>query len=243
MTNKKVLHIFDLIHTQEWNKLKNTLRINCFCNRSSVAKCSGPCSKSCKSTHSALHSACQFHPPLDVVKMLFKAHPEAVHEQDCKEQSVLHIACRYGCSPRVIKFLLQQNPEAAKKKDIENRTPFLTAFKSYVSESNKELHRANQDLLEVSCELFNAYPAASINEDCSRRNAVDYAIDEELHEDIVVYAQSLARTENRLSQRSLVVDDDDKDDDDIGNVNKLNMEQLCQMKHYVLPKNHKAMAA
>ena len=230
--NIRVLKIFGLIYAQEWIKLKRTLRINNICHRSSVARCSGPCSTSCKSNHSALHSACEFHPPLDVVKILYKAYPAAVCEYDCQECSVLHIACGHGCSPEVIKFLLEQNPEAAKKKDVENRTPFLTAFKSYVAESDKELRKANQDLLEVARELYHAYPEASVNEDCSRRNALDYAIEEELHEGTVVYLQLIVRKENSLSHKLNRI-----------NVIKLDMEKFCHMKNYVLPKSQKAMAA
>ena len=169
MTNKRVLHIFKLIQTQQWYKLKNRLWIDYICHKSSVAKCSRPCSKSCKSIHSALHFVCQFHPPLDVVKMLYKAYPASIYEKDCKERNALHIACKFGCSPCVIKFLLEQNPNAAKIKDIENRIPFLISFKSYVTESNKDLRRANQDLLKVARELYDAYPDVSIDKGCSRK--------------------------------------------------------------------------
>ena len=185
MQNKTVPQILLLIQAQEWIKLKRTLKIDSIRNRSSVARCSSPCSATCESTHSALHSACQFHPPLDVIKMLYKAHPAAIYEYDCKGRSALHIACGHGCSPEVIKFLLDENPEATKKKDAENRTPYLTALKSYVAESKKERKEANEDLLEVARELYNVYPAASIkvnerianggihNRRFSRRHSVD----------------------------------------------------------------------
>lgn len=208
MGNNKSHHILELIRAKEWHKLKRTLRIGYFFHRLSVAKCSVPCSDSCKSTHSALHFACQYDPPLDVVKMLCKTYPEAVFEQDCKERYVLHIACRYGCSPPLISFLLKKNPDAAKKTDIENKTPFLTAFKSYVGKSNKEMNLAHQDLLQVAQDLYQAYPAASINEDCNKRTALDYAIDAEYPIELVLYVQSVIGRENKHSKRSIVTDED-----------------------------------
>ena len=73
-----------------------------------------------------LHNMCQFLPPLDVIKMLLKAYPNAIFEIDYEERHGFHIPCKHGCIPGVVKYLLKKNPEW---------TPLLLACKNFVFES------------------------------------------------------------------------------------------------------------
>ena len=138
--------IFRLIASQKWHRLKATM----FMHKSAIATCHDQCSSSSKSYHSALHYACRFCPPLDVIRCLYKAYPKGIFEKDCKQRYALHIACKHGCSSDVISFLLKKTPDAANKADVKCRTPFLLAFKSYVFRSDLEWTIANKELIKVA---------------------------------------------------------------------------------------------
>lgn len=170
-----VVDIFELIASRRWQRLKATI----FMHRSALTRCHGKCHPSCTSRHNALHYACQFHPPLDVIRCLCKAYPKAVFERDCKQRYPLHIACMQGCSFEVVNFLLNKNPEAAKKADIKYRTPFLHAFKSYVCRSGLEWSVANKELIRIARALLVAAPMSPMMQDCDNMTAIEYALDGE----------------------------------------------------------------
>lgn len=265
--SKKELKLFALITTRKWSKLRFSLKKALLLRRPVVDKCSGTCSTACSSTHSALHYACQFRPPVNVVKLLYKSYPKAVFEKDCKDRYVVHVACKHGCDPDVIEFLIGKNPEAVTTKDVKDRTPFLLAFKSYVCRSNNRIGDANKDLLRVAKALFKADPTASIDEDYEGVSALEYAIDGELSMENVRYVQFL--TNKKESQKSLSGTNHSKRlsldgsihsnrpslagtnhsnrsmpnlsiNDSPGRIdqNRLKMEGLVQKRQYVMPKSH-----
>ena len=126
----------------------------------------------------ALKFACYHHPPLQVIKCLFHANPEAISVKDSKGNYPLHIACKCGSSPSVIKYLLKKYPQAAMKTDIYDRNPFLIACKSYLwhhEYSQQKWEKANRDLLDVLQILSMAIPRSLItNEDCDEMTPQDY---------------------------------------------------------------------
>lgn len=168
--------VFDLIYENKWKQVKRAI----FFNKSIATKCTGCCKSKCNARHSVLHYVCQFRPPLDVVKTLFKAYPNAVFEKDCKERHALHIACKHGCAPEVIKYLLEKNPEAASKADIKRRTPLLLACKNFVFESRMSWDIANNMLAEVARALTIAAPFVITDEDYKELTALEYAIENAL---------------------------------------------------------------
>ena len=170
-----VHRVFDLIYENKWKQVKRTI----FFNKSIAAKYAG-CSKSkFNGNHSILHYACQFRPPIDVIKALYKAYPNAVFERDCKERCTLHIACKYGCDPEVVEFLLEKNPEAASHFDVKGRTPLILAYKHYVFESRREWYNANNKLVEVAEILTEAAPFVITEEDNQGWTALEYGIEKE----------------------------------------------------------------
>lgn len=172
-------NILDLIYNNKWSQVKRSI----FFHKSIAAKCTGPCKSKCNANHSILHYACQFHPPLDIVKKLYKAHPNAIYERDCKERYVLHIACKHGCSPDIITYLLQKNPEASCLADIKGRTPLLLAYKSYVFKCGLNWCLANKMLAEVSSVLAKQSAFVINQEDKKGMTALEYAIEEEYNKD------------------------------------------------------------
>ena len=179
-----------LIHSKKWGQVKKRI----FFNKSIVAKCHGRCESTYDTNHTALHIACQFRPPLDVIKALYKAHPEAIFEADCKGQYVLHVACEHGCTPEVVQYLLEKNTEAASKSDIKGRTPLLLAYKSYVYSCCMPWKIANSMLLKVGKILTKADPSSITQEDNEGLAAIEYGINGEyLHPTLVVLQKAVTR--------------------------------------------------
>lgn len=220
--------IFEHTSCGRWQRLKTHVCLH----KSAVRQCSSGCSPTCKSKHSILHYACQFRPPLSVIKCLYKAYPQSIYDKDCKDRYALHIACKHGCSPDVIKFLLQKNSHAAGKWDIKERTPFLLAFKSYVSRNEKRFSDANKDLIVVANELNLAAPRVVLKEDILGKTALEYAIEKELHYTSIVYVQDQDLYEKHAQSER----EKRKSDDTERSSFELSFEELCIQKHYVMPK-------
>ena len=197
--------IFDLIYEHKWKQVERCV----FFNKSVAAKCTGPCQSQCNANHSILHYVCQFRPTFHVVKALFKAHPHAIFEKDCKERYALHIACKHGCEPKVIKYLLEKNPEAASEFDLKGRTPLLLAYKSYVFQSGLEWCNAIKTLAEVSLMLAKECPLVINQEDNNGMTALEYAIENEynnftlevLQETVTEYYRNLEKEKCRYIER------------------------------------------
>lgn len=170
-----VMDIFELVASRKWQRLKATV----FMSKSLVAKCYLRCDPASDSRQSILHFACHFRPPLDVIKCLYKAHPNAIFEKDWKQRYALHIACEEGCSFEVVQFLLQKNQNAANKVDSKSRTPFLLAFKNYVSRSGLDRNMANKELIRIGEILVEAAPVSPIIQDSNCMTAIEYALDGE----------------------------------------------------------------
>lgn len=167
--------IFYLIYKSKWKQVKRRILFD----KSIAAKCSGRCKSNCNATHSILHYACQFRPPLDVINALFTAYPDGAFERDCKNRLVLHIACKHVCRPEVIEYLLQKNPKAASQDDVKGRTPLILAYKSFVFESHLAWDIANDMLLKIAMMLTTAAPFVITKEDCRGFTAIEYGIEKE----------------------------------------------------------------
>ena len=188
--NKLRLHqeapqLLHCIYEKNWKQVKRSI----FFHKSQAAKCTGSCKSKCNANHSILHYACQFRPPLDIVKALFKAHPNAVFEKDCKERYALHIACKHGCRPEVVEYLLEKNPEAASKADTKDRTPLLLAYKSYVFECRMSWKKANSMLKRVGEMFTKAAPLIITKEDNKGMTALEYGLEEEFERSTLLTLQ------------------------------------------------------
>jgi len=185
-----IIEIFDLISSQNWNVLKETLKKDIFLNhRNIVPECTGTCCHTCTSDHSILHFACQFRPPYNIFKLLLKANPKSVTDLDCKGRYPLHIACKHGCSPDIIRKLVSKNIFAAKKPDLKNRTPLILAMKSYVRRSGLDWEQANRNIFEIATVLHELDPISLLIKDIKGFTALNYARNQELSIIIVEYIQ------------------------------------------------------
>jgi hypothetical protein len=196
-----VIKMFEIIASRNWTHLKAILSRKWGMSlNSTVRKCSGGCFRGCTAIHSILHYAFQFQPPFEVVKLLYKAYPNAVSEIECKERYPIHIACKHGCDPNVITFLIKNNPDAATKLDIKKRTPFVLALKSYVRKSNKRRKLANADLMQVVVALTEVKGMPMMIDDYKGISALEYTVTEELESDVYTYVQCIVEEKRRETQ-------------------------------------------
>mmetsp|Transcript_25007 Transcript_25007/g.38472 ORF Transcript_25007/g.38472 Transcript_25007/m.38472 type:complete len:175 (-) Transcript_25007:293-817(-) len=94
------------------------------------------------STRFALHEACRFKAPVEVISALVDLNPAAVKCRDSLHFFMpLHLACRHGCSAEVVHFLIESWPTSLEKRDKVDRTPCDLVRQS--SQSNKG------DILEI----------------------------------------------------------------------------------------------
>jgi ankyrin repeat protein len=70
-----------------------------------------------------LHHIARFRPPLEIVKAIYHAYPQAIFERNTDLRTPLHLYTINGCNPLVVDFLLQQNPMALSASDIACNLP------------------------------------------------------------------------------------------------------------------------
>ena len=223
--------ILDLIHKNKWKQVKDTI----ISNKSIAAKCTGCCKSKCNANHSILHYVCQFRPPLEVVKALFRSNIFAIFEKDCKERYALHIACKHGCRPEIINFLLEKNPDAASKADTKGRTPLLLAYKSYIFECGFSWYIANKMLMEVAKVLTKAAPSVLTYQDYREMTALEYGIEEEYQESTVeILRKAISDYNSNLKQERLKfvkfnrMDSNDLDSTDSEYEERLRICTICE---------------
>lgn len=178
--------VFDIIKSQKWHKLKAYV----FFNKSLISE--HQVRSTTSNSRNPLQYTCQFHPPLDVIKCIYNAHPKAISDKDCIGHCALHIACANGCSSQVIKYLLKKYPDAVNQTDINNRNPFLLACRSYLWRSKLTWDTANKELLSLLFTMYRIAPVSSIIADCDEMTPLDYIHEREAKENVITYVQSVS---------------------------------------------------
>jgi len=123
---------------------------------------SAKCYPSCCRRHSLLHLACQFDPPLSIVKSLDKVCKGGVFESDCKNRCPLHIALMYGTSYEVVEYLLKRNKTAAFIADIEGKTLLHLAFHGYSLRNEFGVEETESYLFPTIQLLCEAFPLSTL---------------------------------------------------------------------------------
>ena len=227
-TNKEK-NIFDLIASENWDKLKNTLKKPAVFQKLFGSKQSATYSSKCYDDQNILLFACKFNPPFDIVKFLVKLNPQATHEKDYKGRYALHIACKYGCDYKIIQFLLKSNPGAVKKIDIDCRSPYLLACRSYVKKSRWS--SATNDLLKILKDFDRLDASIHALEDKDGVTPLEYAVEEELSMKVITYIQQkIQDRRNEVQERNDILSKSER--------SRLDIMELCMRKNYVLPKEY-----
>ena len=221
--------IIDLIASENWEKLKSTLKKPAVFHKLFGSKHSLRYSSKCIYKHNILLFACRFNPPFDIVDFLVKLNPQATFEKDAKGRYALHIACKYGCDYEVIELLLKSNPGAAKEIDINYQSPYLLACKSYVK--NNKWSSATKDLLKVLKEFDKIDTRMHALEDKNGVTPLEYAIEEELSMKVITYIQQIIEDRrNEAHKRNDVLSKSERV--------RLDIKELCMKNNYVLPREY-----
>ena len=196
---RKKIDVFKLISLRQWRKVE-IYALLLKTNVSKNTQIPSDDDSSTVSTHNVLQHACYFHPPLRVIKCLYKVDPKTISEKDCEGNYPLHTACTRGCSPKVIQYLFEKYPEAAKKINMDDRNPFLLACKSYLWNNlftPQKWNVANTDLLKVLQTLSVSSPKVFTSRDCDGMTPADYIIEIEANSAVSNYVFELVGLDNQ----------------------------------------------
>lgn len=130
--------------------------------------------------NNALHYACKYYPPWDVIKAIDLLHPQYMTQVDAVGRTVLHVATKNGVSPQVIRYLCATNPSAACAQDVLGRTPLHYVCKHYAkrySESKCENIPLPDSMRDVARTICRAAPKSVNLEDADGCCALEYAIE------------------------------------------------------------------
>jgi len=130
--------------------------------------------------NNALHYACKYYPPWDVIKAIDLLHPQYMTQVDTVGRTVLHIAAKNGVSPQVIRYLCAKNPSAAGAQDVLGCTPLHYVCKHYAkrySESKCENIPLLDSMRDVARTICRTAPKSVNLEDTDGCCALEYAIE------------------------------------------------------------------
>ena len=194
-----------LIEHRRWRKLnnavvkhlKNIKNVACLC-------------KKCTHQQSLLHLACNFTPPLYVVRNLLEFDTFNASRIDSKRRYPLHLALEYESDVEVVKFLIESNKAAVIAQDVYGKTPLhMVVLKSAEQMERNDLQDWGDiisfidsvEMLEIILLLCDAVPIAPFVENNNGMNALEYAIDVEADCKLVKALKETMQIEHTLQMR------------------------------------------
>jgi len=122
-----------------------------------------------------LHWSCrEYYTPLDTIKLLLNAYPQAATHQDINRCIPLHIALEYSRSLDVIESLVESCPNTLHMVDAKGRTPLHVACSA-----------ASNTPLEVIKFLVKEYPEAALKKDNMGKTPLTEVISNKLEDEII----------------------------------------------------------
>jgi len=150
--------------------------------------------KKCTKQQSLLHLACNFRPPLYVVRNLFEFDSFNASRIDSRRRYPLHLALEHKSAVDVVEFLIKSNKVAVGAQDVNGKTPLHMVIEQCAERrernKNQDLGEITSfaellDMLELILLLCDAVPSAPFVEDNNGINALEYAIDIEADRELV----------------------------------------------------------
>ena len=157
----------------------------------------------------ALHYACRFYPPFDVVKLIHLANPEYITQVDSAGRTVLHTAIRYGSDPRTVRYLGAKYPSAVGALDLANQTPLHYLCWHYGASHDPIKSRGDKAecMLEIVRALFANSPKQTVNvENEDGCTALELAIETGAPYKLVKFLQKACQTDWREASDSSGLD-------------------------------------
>jgi len=157
----------------------------------------------------ALHYACRFYAPFDVVRLIHMANPEYITQVDSAGRTVLHTAIRYGGNPRTIRYICAKYPSAAGALDLSHQTPlhYLCRYYNDFHDSFKSRGDKTECMREIVRALFANSPKQTVNiEDEDGCTALELAIECEAPHKLVKFLQKACENDWREASESSGLD-------------------------------------
>ena len=157
----------------------------------------------------ALHYACRFYPPFDVVKLIHLANPEYITQVDSAGRTVLHTAIRYGGDPRTVRYLGAKYPSAVGALDLANQTPLHYLCRHYGASHDPIKSRGDKAecMFEIVRALFANSPKQTVNvESEDGCTALEWAIETGAPYKLVKFLQKACQTDWREASDSSGLD-------------------------------------
>ena len=157
----------------------------------------------------ALHYACRFYPPFEIVKLIHMANPEYITQVDSAGRTVLHTAIRFGCDPQTVRYICAKYPSAAGALDLANQTPFHYLCRYYAEAHDPIESRGDKIdcMREITRVLFAHSPKQTVNvEDEDGYTALERAIEADAPYKLVKFLQKACETDWREASDSSGLD-------------------------------------
>ena len=157
----------------------------------------------------ALHFACRFYPPFDVVKLIHMANPEYITQVDSAGRTVLHTAIRFGSDPQTVRYICAKCPSAAGALDLANQTPIHYLCRYYAKSHDPFKSRGGKTdcMREITRVLFANSPPQTVNvEDEDGCTALERAIETDAPYKLVKFLQKACETDWREASDSSGLD-------------------------------------
>jgi hypothetical protein len=155
-----------------------------------------------------LHFALRFQAPLRTVSLLSKLYSSSITSPDASGRYPIHVACKWSSTPDVINYLVRLNSSACGVQDNFGKTPMHYVAEFYVANyqlSLERLYPMDESMMEVLKLLKTAAPASVNLEDNEGCNAIEYALENDVHVKVIKSMQRACRDDWR--QRSKNSDD------------------------------------
>jgi hypothetical protein len=155
-----------------------------------------------------VHFAVRHQAPLRIVSLLSKLYPASITSPDKSGRYPIHVACKWSATPDVISYLVGLNSSACGIQDNFGKTPMHYVAGFYLANYQdpfERLYSMDQSMMEVVKLLVSAAPTSVNLDDNEGCNAIEYALDNDVHIKVFKYMQRACRDDWR--QRSKASDD------------------------------------
>jgi len=147
-----------------------------------------------------VHFAVRFQAPLRTVSLLSKLYPSSIKSQDASGRYPIHVACKWSATPDVINYLIRLNSSACGVQDKFGKTPMHYVAEFYITNYQillERLYPMDESMMEVVKLLKSAAPTSVNLEDNEGCNAIEYALENDVHIKVIKAMQRACRDDWR----------------------------------------------
>jgi len=150
--------------------------------------------------NTVVHFAVRFQAPLRTVSLLSKLYPSSITTRDASGRYPIHVACKWSATPDVINYLVRLNSSACGVQDSLGKTPMHYVAEFYVANYQfpyERLYPMDESMIQVVKLLKSAAPLSVNLEDNEGCNAIEYALENDVHITVIKAIQRACRDDWR----------------------------------------------